>query len=42
MPAGAAADTHRMLIPIRILALVVAATGVACAAMTLLLLAARQ
>ena len=41
MPAGVAADTYIVLIPVRILALVVAATGVACAAMTLLLLAAR-
>jgi hypothetical protein len=30
-----------MVIPVRILALVIAATGLACAAMTLLLLAAR-
>jgi hypothetical protein len=30
-----------MVIPVRILALVIAATGIACAAMTLMLVAAR-
>ena len=34
------ADTRLMVIPLRILVLVIAATGVACAAMTLLLVAA--
>ncbi|HUZ82322.1 MAG TPA: hypothetical protein VMU73_08755 [Gaiellaceae bacterium] len=36
-----AADTRVMVIPVRILALVISATGLACAAMTLMLLAAR-
>jgi hypothetical protein len=41
MPRGDAADTDGVLIHVRILALVVAATGLGCAAMTLVLLAAR-
>jgi hypothetical protein len=35
------ADTCAMIIPVRILSLVIAAAGLACAAMTLLLVAAR-
>ncbi|HVC87994.1 MAG TPA: hypothetical protein VNC40_11285 [Gaiellaceae bacterium] len=38
---AAAADIGTVVIPVRILALVVSATGLACAAMTLLLVAAR-
>ena len=38
----AAADIDPVIIPVRILALVVAATALACAAMTLLLVAARS
>jgi hypothetical protein len=42
MRAPSIADTYRVLIPVRILTLVVAATGVACAAMTLLLVASQR